>query len=129
MRKTIILLPLWLLLAIPLLTAQGQSFSAVSPSGHTLYYQANGLQATLMPKTQQAYTSSYDNLTGRVVVPSKVPYGSDSLTVTRVHNRTFFACNDLTSVVLPPTITTLESLCFYSCRALQSIHIGPAVSR
>lgn len=127
MRKTIILLPLWLLLAIPLLTAQGQSFSAVSPSGHTLYYQANGLQATLMPKTQQAYTSSYDNLTGRVVVPSKVPYGSDSLTVTRVHNRTFFACNDLTSVVLPPTITTLESLCFYSCRALQSIHIGPAV--
>ena len=115
-----------MLIAIQPIAAQVQTFSAVSPSGHTLYYQTNGLEATLISQNA-GFNNSYDNLYGRVVVPSKVLFGSDSLTVTRVNILTFAGCQNLTSVVFPPTLTVLEKECFFNCHALQSIHIGAAV--
>ena len=102
-KRSILSLVGMLLATLPLMAQW--NFSAVSPSGHTLYYYQT-------------------NLTGRVVVPSKVLFGRDSLTVTQVSIWTFAGCSGLTSVVFPPTLSVMSRSCLFNCQALRSVYIG-----
>lgn len=121
-KRSILSLVGMLLATLPLMAQW--NFSAVSPSGHTLYYyQTNSHEATLVSQNG-GYTNSYDNLTGRVVVPSKVLFGRDSLTVTQVSIWTFAGCSGLTSVVFPPTLSVMSRSCLFNCQALRSVYIG-----
>ena len=121
-KRSILSLVGMLLATLPLMAQW--NFSAVSPSGHTLYYyQTNSHEATLVSQNG-GNTNSYDNLTGRVVVPSKVLFGRDSLTVTQVSIWTFAGCSGLTSVVFPPTLSVMSRSCLFNCQALRSVYIG-----
>lgn len=41
----------------------------------------------------------------------------------------FFACPNLTSVILPDTVTWIQSCAFQECEALESIHLGNGLQR
>lgn len=119
---------LLLILAIPQ-SVSAYDFSAVSPSGHTLYYNINGNNVTLTyPGSNISYPSPYTRPTGALVIPSTVINNSTTYTVTAIGSSAFNHCTGLTSVTLPATITSIGQNAFFQCSSLTSITIPNAVT-
>ena len=110
--------------------ALAYDFSAVSPSGHTLYYNiVNGHAEVVRP----GYLSSYPtDLSGNLIIPESVLYNNITYSVTILADLgdlgTFQGCSNLTSVSIPSTITVIESNTFRDCYALSSISIPSSVT-
>jgi hypothetical protein len=66
---------------------------------------------------------------GAVVVPDSVPFLGTMHAVTAVADYTFYNCNELTSVTLPPSVSSLGSMAFFMCSTLQSVNIPDGVNR
>ena len=79
------------LMALCAATALAYDFSAVAPSGQTLYYNIVDGHAEVVRST-----SSY--VTGDLVIPSTVTYNDVSYTVTSIGSYAFQNCGGLTSV-------------------------------
>ena len=93
------------LMALCAASAWAADFSAVSPSGHTLYYNiVDGHAEVVRPGTGGRYVA------GDVVIPDTVTYNGISYAVTALAAvgawGTFENCNDLTSVTIPSGVTT-----------------------
>ena len=103
--------------------AQYFDFSAVCPSGQTLYYGilsgGNNEVALVAP----GYSSwvGYVRPAGDVVVPKQVQHQGITYTVVRVDGDVFSECPELISVVLPNTVTYIGNLAFYQDSALESV--------
>lgn len=98
--------------------------SAVSPSGHTLYYNIiNGHAEVVRPSGSfTAYVS------GDVVIPQYVVYQGTSYPVTKIGDNAFQGCyTSLRSVVIPNTVTTIGQEAFFQCQNLQSVTFGNSV--
>lgn len=142
-----------LLVAISILCmwqfVQGQTFSVVTPSNHTVYFQLdNGAaEATYCSYSMPNYGSS---LTGKLIIPDSVvynnvsypvtsigynafhhAYGMDTVilpnTITSIKQEAFCACADLVSVVIPNSVITLGNLAFAACHQLSDLTIGESV--
>ena len=75
-----------------------------------------------------AVSQSYmtvDATTGDIVVPETIMYNEVTYRVVTV--RSFFACQGITSVSLPNTITTIESAAFSGCTSMVSANIPNSV--
>lgn len=119
---------LLLILAIPQ-SVFAYDFSAVSPSGHTLYYNINGTNVTVTyPGSTSYWSSSFPKPTGALVIPSSVTYSGTAYTVTSIGSAVFAGCSGLTSVTLPNTITNIGDMSFHGCTNLSSITIPNAVT-
>lgn len=106
-------------------------FSAVAPSGQTLYYNINGTNVTVTypgSASYSAWPSSFTKPAGTLVIPSSVTYSGTTYTVTSIGSSAFRACSNLTSVTLPNTITNIGSGSFQQCTNLPSITIPNAVT-
>lgn len=125
-------------------------FSAVSPSGHTLFYKIvdpiNHYVKLTYPNNaidensrvweeQTSFTlwSPYNRPTGALVIPDTVSFNGTTYTVRSIGNFTFFGC-PITSVVMPNTIDTLHFGVFWTCSSLANVtfsnslrYIGPNV--
>lgn len=79
------------------------------------------LTATLLPKT--------DKYSGDIVVPEKVK-GKDGkvYSVVTFGEACFKDCNDLTTINIPSTVTSLERGSFYGCGSLSSVTIPTSVT-
>ncbi len=97
-------------------------FSAVAPSGQTLYYSINGTEATVTALASGAW-----NIYGDLIIPDSVTYNSFSYPVTRIGYYAFGECSGLLSVTIPNTVRTIESYAFYECSSLHTITIGSGV--
>ena len=97
-------------------------FSAVAPSGQTLYYSINGTEATVTALASGAW-----NIYGDLIIPDSVTYNSFSYPVTRIGYYTFGGCSGLLSVTIPNTVRIIDSYAFYSCSSLHTITIGSGV--
>ncbi len=64
---------------------------------------------------------------GSIVIPSQVSYLNKEYTVTRVGDRAFSSCGNLSSITLPNTVTSIGSQAFYYCKSLTSITIPTTV--
>lgn len=144
-----------LFLLIAALMAMGQNafaydFSAVSPSGQTLFYKIvdpiNHYVKLTYPNNaidensrvweeQTSFTlwSPYNRPTGNLVIPDTVSFNGSTYTVRSIGNFTFFGC-PITSVVMPNTIDTLHFGVFWTCSSLANVtfsnslrYIGPNV--
>lgn len=141
------------LFVVPILSAYAYDFSAVAPSGQTLYYNiVNGNAEVVCPGTRwhNPY-GGYTEPSGSLVIPSSVTYGGQSYSVTSIGTSAFCDCEGLVSVtipegvthigdaaflfctgltsplIIPNTVTTIETNAFNGCSSLTSVRIGSGI--
>ena len=120
-HKVSILTILLMVLAIPQ-NVMAYDFSAVAPSGQTLYYNIVGGNA------QVTYFQSYSSLSGSLVIPDVVTYNGITYSVTSINDNSFHACSELTTVIIPNSVTSIGNHAFSNCSGLTSIIIGNSVT-
>ena len=75
---------------------------------------ATPLTMTYPAATRSVYRlSRKTTLRGKITIPSKVTIGKTSYTVTIIGKDAFADQKNLTSVILPPTITNIKSGAFF----------------
>ena len=107
--------------------AWAYDFSAMAPSGQTLYYNiVNGeAQVTNEIGEEPYYTVSP---TGALIIPSVVNHNNTNYSVTSIGENAFNLCYELTSVEIPNSVTTIDDYAFWSCMGVSSVTIGNAVN-
>ena len=131
-----------LFLLIAAFMAMGQNafaydFSAVAPSGQTLFYkivdpinhyvkltyQNNEIdENSRVWEEQTSFTlwSSNNRPTGALVIPDTVSFNGTTYTVRSIGNFTFFDC-PITSVVMPNTMDSIFEGVFWACSSLTNV--------
>lgn len=129
---------------------QGQTFTVITPSNHTVNFQIeNGeAEATYQTYGMPNYGSS---ITGTLIIPDSVEYNGiwypvtsigyeafhhsyyiDTVilpnTITEIKQEAFSACSNLASVAIPNSVTTLGWCSFAACHNLSDLTIGESVT-
>ena len=106
--------------------AQGQTFSVITPSNHTVYFQLdNGAaEATYCSYNMPNYGTS---LSGTLIIPDSVEYNNVSYPVTAIGYNAFHHAYGLDTLVLPNTITAIKQEAFAGCSDLASVTIPNSV--
>lgn len=99
-------------------------FSAVAPTGQTLYYNyLNGNVYVTYPHSMSNYWSGYTKPTGALTIPQTVTNNGVTYNVAGIGDRAFYDCGGLTSVTIPSSVSTIYSEAFYGCTGLTSVAI------
>ncbi|MBO7125734.1 MAG: leucine-rich repeat protein, partial [Bacteroidales bacterium] len=102
-------------------------FSAVSPSGHTLYYEYISKSDKTVRVTFELWngTDAPYNTTpsGEITIPSTVTYEETTYSVIEIASYAFYACNKITSVTIQEGITIIMDDAFDECSKLQSVYL------
>ncbi len=105
--------------------AQNKSFdfAAVCESGQILYY--NILNDNEVCVTFPGYPgwNGFTKPSGDLIIPDTVTYGlfGNTYAVTSISASAFYECTELTSVVIPNTVSSIGEYAFYNCSALESV--------
>ena len=99
--------------------ARAFDFSAVAPSGQTLYYSVYNGEARLVDPDRLGvgWPSGYPKPTGALVIPDSVTHDGITYAVVGIE-ATFEGCDSLTSVHIPATVTTVYPSTLYNVPAL-----------
>lgn len=133
-HKLTLLAVLLTALAIPQ-TVKAYDFTAVAPSGQTLYYSyING--DSYRPQVIVTYPEdgtnpgwgSHTKPTGDLIIPNSVTCGNMTYSVDYIREGAFSGCDGLTSVIIPNTITNVTRNAFSNCSGLISISIPNSVT-
>ncbi|MCQ2282614.1 MAG: leucine-rich repeat domain-containing protein [Bacteroidales bacterium] len=117
-----------LILAVSALASWAYDFSAVSPSGQTLYYNISGSTVSVTyPGPSPYYWYGY-SMPGDLVIPSSVNNGGTTYSVTSIGSSAFSGCSGLTSVSIPNSVTYIPNSTFSNCSGLTSVTIGTSVT-
>ena len=111
--------------------AYAYDFSAVAPSGQTLYYvyEDNGIQVTYRTDLYSYGSHSYgNNVSGDLVIPDSVFHGGQWYVVTSISHHAFNYCYNLTSVNIPNSANSIGDNAFDFCTNLTSATIGNSVT-
>ena len=102
MKKNVLFFMAFVLLAAT--RAFAYDFSAVAPSGQTLYYNiVNGA-------VQVTRHDSYSSLTGALTIPSSVTHNGTTYSVTGIGKDAFSGCSGLTMAIQPKWIGKMYSI-------------------
>ena len=118
-QKLFIFAAILVVLALPH-TALAYDFSAVAPSGQTLYYNIVGNAVELVPGDVQPV--------GDLIIPDSVTYMGVSFPVQSIGSVAFSGCNGLTSVVIGGEVTSIGYDAFYQCNGLVSVILSNSVT-
>ena len=110
--------------------AWAYTFSAVAPSGQTLYYNiVSGHAEVVRPGTGSTYNNY---VTGNLVIPASVTFNGTTYPVTALatisHYGSFEGCGGLTSVTIPNSVTSIGNYAFHNCSGLTSVTIPNSVT-
>lgn len=110
--------------------AQHYDFSATVPSGQRLYfhYLSNGKVYVTYPNTSTNPYTNYTKPAGNLVIPGSIFYNGVNWEIDFIGSNAFYRCNELDSVVISDSITSIESSAFSSCYCLRSVVIGDGVT-
>ena len=123
-----------LVLSLCSLAAWAYSFSAVAPTGQTLYY---SITSSTSPYTvcvtypgsfYADWPSGYTKPTGSLTIPSTVTHSGITYSVTAIRECAFVYCGGLTSVTIPNSVTAIGDQAFYYCIGLTSVTIPNSVT-
>ena len=101
-------------------TASAYDFSAVCPSGQTLYYNiidaSNHHVAITYPGSSFSAPYPSQQPTGNLTLPSSVTYNGVAYSVTAIDHYAFYGCSGLTgSLSIPNTVVEISHLAFQNC--------------
>ena len=85
-----------------------------------IYYKINGNEATVTFKGRYC-NSFYDEYSGSVVIPATVTYNETTYPVTSIDALAFFWCTEMTSIVIPNSLTEIGQEAFARCPGLANI--------
>lgn len=118
-------------------TGKQWNFSAVCPSGQTLYYKI--LSDTTVGVTYPGYFTSqgdcfykdYTRPSGDLVIPGKVSYEGKEYYISTIETYAFEHCSGLTSVTFPENgvFSTIGMSCFYECYLEQHDLVFPSTTK
>lgn len=128
-QKLLLITALLVALALPR-TTLAYDFSAVAPSGQTLYYNiSNGTAVVTYPGLSENNPySGYTEPMGTLVIPDTVEYNGNLYPVSSIGRSAFRGCADLTSVSIPNSITSIGDWVFSLCTELTSVTIPNSVT-
>ncbi len=124
-----------MLLAGLVAQAGGIDFSAMSPSGHTLYYSITDkarheVEVVCPGETCGSGTNhpwdGYIKPFGKVVIPSIVSHDGVDYTVVSIGWNAFYSCYEMRSLTLPRTLRDFKTTAFEYCRNMEEIIVDPA---
>lgn len=101
----------------------------VPPVAYGADFTINGISYNVISvkdKTVEV-TSGEVKYSGDVIIPSTVLYNETDFTVASVGYRTFFQCYNVTSVIIPKSVTTIAERAFSYCTKLTSVIIPNSV--
>lgn len=64
---------------------------------------------------------------GEVIIPAQVEYNGKTYNVTKIGNATFYGAKEITSVVLPDTITEIGHQGFMYCEKMETINLPNSI--
>ncbi len=104
-------------------------FSAVCPSGQTLYY--NSIDAIHAELTYPGDTDwsvweaweGFEKPTGNLILPETVQHYGSTYTVTSIGLWAFGECTELTSLFIPQTVNSIDQYAFLDCFGIEQIVI------
>lgn len=110
--------------------ARAYDFSAVAPSGQTLYYYINDYDGCHVTVTSQNFYSPYYSIypTGSLEIPASVTYNGTTYTINMIGSWVFAGCSDLSSVIIPNTVISIGSHAFQNCSGLSYITIPSSIT-
>ena len=106
-------------------------FSAVAPSGQTLYYNISGSTVTVTKPSSGCYSypyAGYTAPTGSLTIPNSVTHNGTTYTVTMIGDCAFRNCSGLTAVIIPSNVTSIGDTVFDGCTGLTVVTIGSGVT-
>jgi hypothetical protein len=129
--------PLKTLLLLLLLCAEGMNkafsadFSAVCPTGQTLYY--NIIDATNhyveLTCPSENFWEGIAQPTGPITLPSSVTNSGITYSVTAIGENAFMECTGLTgTLTIPNSVTTIGNMAFIDCVGLTGLNLGNSVA-
>ena len=129
-----LLLSLVLTVSTMFSTVWAYDFYAVSPSGHTLYYEI--ISGTTNVKVVRLRTAYNNYISGNVIIPDTVSYNGTTYNVTEFGlitwdgslYGTFQNCSSLTSITIPNSVTSIGNYAFSGCSSLTSVTIPNSVT-
>ena len=105
------------------------NFSAVAPTGQTLYYSfTSGTEVDVVSPTNDWSWSGYTKPTGNLTIPSSVTYEGTTYSVTGIGGYALSGCDGLTSVIIPNSVIDIKPGAFTNCRSLTNIIIPNSVT-
>ncbi len=120
---------LFLILAVSSLASWAYDFSAVAPTGQTLYYNISGSTVSVTyPGSSSGRWSGYTQPTGDLTIPSTVTYSGITYSVTSIGDYVFHSCSGLTTVTIPNSVTSINIQTFFGCSGLTSVIIPNSVT-
>ena len=87
----------------------------------------DGINYELIPKAKVAHVMG-GNYAGDIIIPPSIIYNDTTYQVTSIKNMAFYQRRNLTSVVIPNTITNIGDQCFRGCIQLTSVIMGDGVT-
>ena len=114
------------LLALLLAASSGvmaYDFSAVSPSGHMLYYNRMAAWAEVVFPGDARYPGSgwggYTRPTGTLVIPDSVSFNGVSYPVRFIGKYAFFECSGIDSLIVSEGVRSIRANAFKGCTSLR----------
>lgn len=128
MKKTIILF-------LSLLNICAKTFAydfyAISPSGHTLYYniQTVGNNVSITYPNSDPYNpyTGFEEPLGSLIIPDSVHINGNDYCVTSIGDWSFAFCSNITSVSIPNTVKTIGDCAFGECVSLSKLSMPDSI--
>lgn len=93
-----------------------------------IYYYFDGDEAEVTYDSKIVSDNTFASYSGDVVIPEAVTYNRKSYKVTRIGYAAFLQCNDINSLTLPNSLTTIEKGAFMKCTIASQLMIPQSVN-
>lgn len=91
-----------------------------------IYYNINGNEVTVTYKGTDYYSDQSYN--GEVNIPESVSHGDSTYAVTTIGKYAFYECSELSGVIIPSSVKSIEFGAFYGCSGLANISFPTSVN-
>ncbi len=125
MRKKLLLFSLSLLLGLP---AVAKDFK-YEYEGQKIIYTVIDEEAKTVETMHGDENSAGNKVSGNLVLPANPKDGDVEYTLVKISESAFRNCDELTSVIIPNSVTEIGTGAFYDCSGMISVILGKSVRR